>query len=282
MMREFQDKIYQWEEKFKMRKQLMAKNQSLWVGLAMALTGCVPPLYVPTAETVPKMTVAEAREAFVQAAKSEQSIQSVRIKGGGSSVLLKRREASCVLDFHRSISDLKIAEKSMDFNVEHYVVSVYPWPCADSAADWYVWRFYRMDDARRFVDSLFILSRATAEELRQAETPGAKAAFAEVVRFYHSQKERPTLPEEARKYRVQAESALKEKRYADAADFYEQGLVITPWWAEGHFNRAVVLAEANNFEDAIFEMKRYLELEPKSADSRIAQDKIYEWESKTK
>jgi tetratricopeptide (TPR) repeat protein len=269
--------------------------QFLSLGVTIALAGCVPPpLYVPKAETVPRMTVAEAREAFVQAAKSERSVQSIRIKGGGSSVFMKRSDTgtgeqakTCLFYFHGSASDIKIAEKSMDTNGERYVVIIYPPPpCAESdyATNWFLWKwiFYRMDDARKFVDSLYILSRATVDELRQAEAPASKAAFAEAVRFYHSQTVRPALPEETRKFRVQAEVSVKEKRYADAAEFYEQGLAITPWWAEGHFNRAVVLAEGNNYEDAIFEMKRYLELEPKSADARVAQDKIYEWEAKVK
>jgi tetratricopeptide (TPR) repeat protein len=92
----------------------------------------------------------------------------------------------------------------------------------------------------------------------------------------------PPFPEEAQKFRVQANSLLKAHQYDKAIELYEKALDVAPWWAEGHFNRAFILADQNLFPWAIAGMKRYLELAPNDPDARAAQDKIYEWELKVK
>lgn len=90
------------------------------------------------------------------------------------------------------------------------------------------------------------------------------------------------LPEEARRYGVQAGVLAEKKLYAEATSLYRQALGIAPWWAEGHFNRALLFEEQSRFSDAITAMQAYLELSPNGTDARSAQDKIYEWELKAK
>jgi formylglycine-generating enzyme required for sulfatase activity len=87
------------------------------------------------------------------------------------------------------------------------------------------------------------------------------------------------MPEVARKYKVQAEFAVQEKRWDQAIELYGKALEITPWWAEGHYQLALVLGEKKKYRDAMREMKRYLMLAPDAPEARIAQDKIYQWES---
>lgn len=86
------------------------------------------------------------------------------------------------------------------------------------------------------------------------------------------------LPEEANRYKVQAEGAVRDKEFDDAADFYAEALKIAPWWPVGHFNRALVLGEAGEYGEAKREMKYYLQLVPEAPNARAAQDKIYDWE----
>ena len=88
------------------------------------------------------------------------------------------------------------------------------------------------------------------------------------------------LPEEANKYKVQAEVAVRDKEFDDAADIYAAALRAAPWWPAGHFNRALVLGEAGDYDMAKREMKYYLQLVPDASNARAAQDKIYEWERK--
>jgi hypothetical protein len=106
-----------------------------------------------------------------------------------------------------------------------------------------------------------------------------EARFQETVARYPDPASRPELPEEARRFKVQAEAAVRDKRLADALKFYGQAVTAAMWWAEGYFNLALLYAEQKQHESAIRNMKRYLVLLPQAANARAAQDKIYEWES---
>lgn len=108
--------------------------------------------------------------------------------------------------------------------------------------------------------------------------PAEEAAFQEHARRYREAPVKPLLPEDVRRYKVQAEHAIASKRFDDATERYEQALRLAPWWPEGHFNRALLLGELGRHQEAIVEMKRYLALVPNAPDARAAQDKIYAWE----
>jgi formylglycine-generating enzyme required for sulfatase activity len=109
---------------------------------------------------------------------------------------------------------------------------------------------------------------------------GAKIdLFQEVVATYRAANPKPRLPEEARKFRVQAEFAVQNKQFDKAAELYGEALGIAPWWPEGYYNRAQILGEIKQYRDAMGEMKRYLLLVPDAPDARAMQDKIYQWES---
>jgi formylglycine-generating enzyme required for sulfatase activity len=107
----------------------------------------------------------------------------------------------------------------------------------------------------------------------------AQDSFMEVVTQYRAAKPKPTLPEEARKYKVQGEFAVEQKRTDKAVELYGKALEIAPWWPEGHYRVAMALGENKQYRAALREMKRYLLLAPEAADARTAQDKIYQWES---
>jgi hypothetical protein len=121
----------------------------------------------------------------------------------------------------------------------------------------------------RLVDAMQVLKATAARPLPDFEA---------VVRSYRAEAVKPELPESARRWRVQAESAVRAQRFDEAADLFDAALAEAPWWPEGHFNRALVLGEAGDPSGAITEMRRYLALVPEAADARAAQDKIYEWE----
>jgi formylglycine-generating enzyme required for sulfatase activity len=106
----------------------------------------------------------------------------------------------------------------------------------------------------------------------------ANDPFREVAAKYLAANPKPQFPEEARKYKVQAEFAVQEKQFTKAVEFYGKALDIAPWWPEGHFNRALILGETKKYWDAMREMKRYLLLAPDATNARSAQDKIYQWE----
>ena len=123
-------------------------------------------------------------------------------------------------------------------------------------------------------DAFYVLKNYPLMAQREAES------FQRTAQWFREQSPRPQLPEEARRFRVQAESAVRDKRFGDAAQRYGDALKVAPWWPEGHFNRALVLAELNRYDEAIRSMKRYLALVPAAANARQAQDVIYAWEDK--
>jgi hypothetical protein len=129
----------------------------------------------------------------------------------------------------------------------------------------------------RIANALSLLKQAAVSQL----PPDRDPAFQAVVAGYRAATTKPELPEEARKFKVQAEDAVNENQFQDAADTYGKALETAPWWPEGHFNRALVLANIGDFEAAVVEMRRYLVLAPDAPDARAAQDKIYVWERKS-
>ncbi len=113
-----------------------------------------------------------------------------------------------------------------------------------------------------------------------ADTVEEAEAFKVIADQYLVARPKLEFPEKARRERVQAESALRDKRLDDAIDHYEEALKIAPWWPEGRFNRALVLGELGWYTEAVREMKRYLVLMPDAPNARAAQDRIYEWEGR--
>ena len=106
------------------------------------------------------------------------------------------------------------------------------------------------------------------------------SAFDATAKTYREAAVKPVPGEDVRRYKIQAEAAIQDKQFDEAAKAYDQGLKLAPWWPQGHFNLALLLAETKQFANAIVEMKRYLALVPDAPDARAAQDKIYEWERK--
>lgn len=103
-------------------------------------------------------------------------------------------------------------------------------------------------------------------------------AFAALARQYVFLSNKPELPEEARKFGVQAETAVRQKNHAAAVELYRNELRVAPWWPNAHYNLALILAELKRYPEAIAEMQKYLALVPNAANARQAQDKMYGWE----
>jgi tetratricopeptide (TPR) repeat protein len=148
------------------------------------------------------------------------------------------------------------------------------------ACDWSVTVMPPLDQntAINFANTLFVLKEKTG----QVRSPMDDPVFRQVVNDYRARKanNQLQLSEQARRYRVQAEAAVQERRFADAERYFDELLKIEPWWPTGHYNRALILGEIGNYDEAAFEMKKYLALEPDAPDARAARDQIYVWESK--
>jgi tetratricopeptide (TPR) repeat protein len=99
----------------------------------------------------------------------------------------------------------------------------------------------------------------------------------------HSQlKDKPEIPEAARKYMVQATSATTSKNYTGAIILWNKVLAIAPYYPNAYFNKALLYENIGDFRSSIENMNKYIELYPDAKDARGAKDKIYEWEGKQK
>jgi len=104
--------------------------------------------------------------------------------------------------------------------------------------------------------------------------------FKPVADKYRTLEVKPTVSEEQRKYIVQANGFNEQRNYDKAIELYLKAIEVGPTAYPGAYsNLALLSAQVNKFDAAIFYMKKYLMLEPESADARSAQDKIYLWEA---
>ncbi len=91
---------------------------------------------------------------------------------------------------------------------------------------------------------------------------------------------RPIMPEEARKHRILAENAFREKDLEKASDEYDAALKIYPCWPSGLFNLAYIDAANENYQLAVFDMQRYLTLVPNAKDAQHCRDDMLIWKGK--
>lgn len=129
--------------------------------------------------------------------------------------------------------------------------------------------------AGQVYDALDMYSEAWVKGLLPEER---EEAFAALARQYAMLSRKPELPEEARKFGVQAETAVRQKNHVAAVELYRSELRVAPWWPNAHYNLALILAELKRYPEATAEMQKYLALVPNAANARQAQDKMYGWE----
>jgi tetratricopeptide (TPR) repeat protein len=132
------------------------------------------------------------------------------------------------------------------------------------------------EGATQLADALFVLKK----HVDGYEDPRIEADFQDAARAYRENPAKFEFPETARRFRVVAEAAVRDKDFEKAVDSYAEALRLVPWWPEGRFNLALILGELRHHAEAAREMKRYLVLVPNAPNARAAQDKIYEWEDK--
>jgi tetratricopeptide (TPR) repeat protein len=136
-------------------------------------------------------------------------------------------------------------------------------------------RWESSQPTRRFAELLHSLAMFPFQ-------PEEEAAFQALAKRYREVKDKPQASSEVRFYKVGAETAVREKRLDDAVVAYRKALQIDPTWPPGRFNIALVYGELGLFEIAVAEMNKYLLLVPGANNAQIAQDKVYEWQSKIK
>lgn len=134
-----------------------------------------------------------------------------------------------------------------------------------------------MEEAQQVAAAFLRWKNSTLAE-RKAYLGGWEQRFSPIAKRYRATYPAPTIPEEVRRFRIIAESAEQDNRFADAADAYLDGLKVAPWWPGGQYNAALILARLHYYDEAIEHMQHYLALVPQAPDARAAQDMIYQWQ----
>lgn len=243
---------------------------------AMVTGGCVTNMYTPTAAETGNLSRTQAEKLLVAAIQSDKSCtRMVRLTAEKISVTCKEAKAGSqarVLRFKDSPILTGLQKKGWS------CVTKKPSPNGEYCI--YFWHEpgspYGYPYARDFARAWYVLANTSANDSEQ------EAAFESAAQGYRSASVKPQLPEDAVRYKVKAESAVRQKHFDEAVDLYEQVLAIAPWWPQGHYNRGLILGEIGDYTEAVVELKRYLKLEPEAPNARAVQLKIYEWDDSGK
>lgn len=145
------------------------------------------------------------------------------------------------------------------------------WSAADSARE-----------ARRFEAAFKFLVRDAQVDM-EAKAATKFDAFKVKAAAWRQQATKPEMSEEAHRHQVLAENAFQSKNVSKAIVEYGLALQAFPYWAEGHYNLAILAGEIGSrpgYDIAVYQMKEYLELVPDAQDARASKDSIIVWEDK--
>lgn len=236
----------------------------LLAALVFGSTGCT---HTPDKRALKNMTPSDARTLLKDLASNNVPIKNY--KDTLATVVVTNRQ---IIFFGKSGDKYQIILRNItgvDYNSN--CMSIY-----DGRTYEFYLKIYNTNLGVQVADAVYVLQQAATDEALKKD----ESNFERALHSYQNAATKPTISEGVRRFKVQAETSVREKRFGDAAEFYESALNIAPWWPEGHFNRALVLAEVGDFETAVVEMNRYIRLAPDAPNIRAVQDNIYEWESK--
>jgi tetratricopeptide (TPR) repeat protein len=141
----------------------------------------------------------------------------------------------------------------------------------------FIFSCYFNDPVMQLANDLFSLQF----NLNETRYASQLTLFEPIAKQYRALNVKPPIGEEQRKYIVQANGFNDEKQYTKAIELYKKAIEVDQTaYPAAYSNLALLSAQLNQFDAAIYNMKKYLMLEPESPDARSAQDKIYLWEAK--
>jgi tetratricopeptide (TPR) repeat protein len=166
---------------------------------------------------------------------------------------------------------IEVGEVSMTGEDGKYYLNNYELDLGD-----FLIRFHKkFEPASQMANDLFFIQH----QLRRNRFSSQLALFKPIAEKYRALKVKPPVSEEQRKYIVQANSFNQQKQYYNAIQLYNKAIETDPTsYPAAYSNLALLSAQVQKFDAAIYYMNEYLLLEPEASDARSAQDKIYEWE----
>lgn len=145
--------------------------------------------------------------------------------------------------------------------------------------------YYRKDyeTGMQMVNNLYYIQKQQQiiqQQKQENQFSAQLVLFEPLAAQYRELTVKSTVSEEQRKYIVQANGFNEQKNYDKAIELYKKAIEVDQTAYPGAYsNLAILSAQVNKFDAAIYYMKKYLMLEPDATDARGAQDKIYLWES---
>jgi hypothetical protein len=240
--------------------------------ILLASCGGTTTYYIPTDSTAGNMSVKQARnwlatvlkEGGILTSGRKVPITDVRVNSYALTVTDENGEQSIFV--YRELPQIAIGLGGLDVG----------WVLMLEGQHTFSFGHLPSKDRDILPNALHVLKQNAIKQKADADEYGLGFA-ASLADYRKKAAANAALPEEANKYKVQAEGAVRDKAFVDAADLYAAALNIAPWWPVGHFNRALVLGEGGDYEMATREMNYYLQLVPHAPNARAAQNKIYEW-----
>lgn len=116
------------------------------------------------------------------------------------------------------------------------------------------------------------------ELLKIAKEKEAKEIRSRIAALIKARPDIVQLPEEARRFVMRAEMAIKEGKFEEALKEYHQALKISPFFPQLYKAIALTYEPLKDYRQAIKNMNIYLDLYPDAPDAREAKDQIYKWE----
>jgi tetratricopeptide (TPR) repeat protein len=242
---------------------------TLFVFLLLMFQGCATFNYSPDPSVVKKTSL---RTAFIQLGQYRLSYDICRGNTGNCRI---RKFTTWTYNETGLVFDIN--GERVECNFQSIDPSVFSLPTPDGpqyhvylghSCDWNVTVLPSIDKstAINLANTLFVLKQKVESNRSPLDDP----EFQKVVDDYRIRKAKNNLQisEQARRYRVQAETAIQEKKFDAAEEYFAELLKIEPWWPAGHYNRALILGELGNYDEAAYEMKKYLALEPNASDAR--------------
>jgi tetratricopeptide (TPR) repeat protein len=136
------------------------------------------------------------------------------------------------------------------------------------------WKIKELESAKKFADDLVYF-----QNIQHFVKVNDVIGFDSLAAHYRALKLKPAIPEEARKFIVQANAQTELKNYKRAIEFCEKAIEVDPTNPMVYNNQALLFSMVGQYNEAINSMRKYLKLTPDASDARSAQDKIYEWEA---
>ena len=129
----------------------------------------------------------------------------------------------------------------------------------------------------KLIEKFILLQKQIKENFFNSQL----ALFNPTATQYRLLKTKPAISEEQRKFIIQANMFNQEKSYDKAIEMYNKAVNIDQTsYPAAYSNLALLSAQLLKYHEAIYNMKKYLLLDPEASDARSCQDKIYEWEAK--